>query len=374
MSWSNINSTVKYSFVIPVRNGESTIALTLRSIQAQAQENFEIIVVDNQSIDETKKVIEAEEFQLGLKPRVNYYYCEKIGRSSARNFGAQKAIGNYIVFVDADVILGDGWLLAVDSYLNQMPCDAISTKIIPQVEKKCVVDMYRSIRKEWSSSVSTPYPIINTAACVYTRHLFLASGGFDETLLRNEDAELSIRLFLAGHIIGSTSKALSLVRFYPEIKSSARRGLTYLVRSSSVGFHSFAPPIINRSLLAFIWNSDHGIILFLYALLVELAFCFGGFCTKLLKIKRDMNWKFLYGKKTILFSFKHEKDSYYILKPYSFLFSDKEAYMYQGLSMIKALDPIESCSIGLMLNGKPIDEKMAQALVKLDAFAIARSN
>ena len=87
------------SVIIPVLNGETRIKKCLESIINQNYKNVEIIVVDNGSQDSTTNIVN----DLQKKDtRIKQYLCKEKGVSNARNFGIQKASGDYIMFVDAD--------------------------------------------------------------------------------------------------------------------------------------------------------------------------------------------------------------------------------------------------------------------------------
>ncbi len=83
------------SVIIPAYNCEKTIEMTVNSIKSSIYNNIEIIVINDGSTDNTKKVLEKIE---GIKVFNN----ENRGVSYSRNYGIEKAIGNYIMFVDAD--------------------------------------------------------------------------------------------------------------------------------------------------------------------------------------------------------------------------------------------------------------------------------
>jgi len=89
------------SVVIPTFNRAHLIAQTLDSLLAQTYANFEAIVVDDGSIDDTRAVVCAYS-----DPRIQYFQKENGGLSSARNFGLERARGELIAFLDSD----DLWL------------------------------------------------------------------------------------------------------------------------------------------------------------------------------------------------------------------------------------------------------------------------
>lgn len=84
------------SVVVPTKNSKDTIAACLKSIKNQTYENKEIIVVDNNSTDATKKIA-------GKYTRLVFNKGPE--RSVQRNFGASKSKGRYLLFIDSDMIL-----------------------------------------------------------------------------------------------------------------------------------------------------------------------------------------------------------------------------------------------------------------------------
>lgn len=87
----------KISIVIPVYNGEKTIIDSINSVLNQTYKNFEIIIVDDGSTDNTKKILKKIK-----SDKIRYYYQNNKGQSSARNLGVSKAKGIYVSFNDAD--------------------------------------------------------------------------------------------------------------------------------------------------------------------------------------------------------------------------------------------------------------------------------
>lgn len=88
------------SIVIPTYNRAHLILSTLHSVLMQTYPNFEVIVVDDGSKDNTGEVVNA----IGDK-RIRYYKKDNEERAAARNYGTLKAKGDYITFLDSDDIL-----------------------------------------------------------------------------------------------------------------------------------------------------------------------------------------------------------------------------------------------------------------------------
>jgi len=89
----------KISIIVPAYNCEKYIAKCINSLTSQSYSDLEIIVVNNNSRDETPNIVKklAKEDK-----RIKLYDCKKQGVSSARNYGIRKATGDYISFVDSD--------------------------------------------------------------------------------------------------------------------------------------------------------------------------------------------------------------------------------------------------------------------------------
>lgn len=94
---THLNDGLKFSVVIPVYNGAATIQRALDSVMAQSYENYEIIVVDDASTDQTNEILHGYGEQITLIQKVI-----NSGGSVARNAGMDVATGDYIAFLDAD--------------------------------------------------------------------------------------------------------------------------------------------------------------------------------------------------------------------------------------------------------------------------------
>src|SRR3989338_892630 len=105
------------SIVIPTNKEERNIENCLRSIRCQSYKNIEVIVVDNNSSDKTKEI--------ALKYTQKVF--DKVGKSGPprRNFGAKIAGGEYIVAVDADMILSPDLIESCVAWMAQNDCLAL---------------------------------------------------------------------------------------------------------------------------------------------------------------------------------------------------------------------------------------------------------
>jgi glycosyltransferase involved in cell wall biosynthesis len=106
-----------FSIVIPVYNRAHIIAETIESILNQTFIDFEIIIVDDGSVDNTASVVQ----KLKEKDnRISYYYQKNAERSVARNNGFNQSKGKFVCFLDSDDKFEPSHLHEVQEYLNNI--------------------------------------------------------------------------------------------------------------------------------------------------------------------------------------------------------------------------------------------------------------
>ena len=111
---------MNYSIIVPVYNRPDEVDELLRSLTRQAFADFEVIIVEDGSAVPCKDVCDKYKDRLNLR----YFAKENSGPGQSRNYGAERAEGSYLIILDSDVVLPDGYLEAVDKSLRQTPCDA----------------------------------------------------------------------------------------------------------------------------------------------------------------------------------------------------------------------------------------------------------
>ncbi len=110
------------SIIIPVWNASDNIRHIVNSVLSQSLDNFELILIDDGSSDDTLSVLHAIE---KTDKRVKVYTKPNGGPSSARNLGLEKAQGKYIQFYDSDDDIPSGALHATTSILDESKSDII---------------------------------------------------------------------------------------------------------------------------------------------------------------------------------------------------------------------------------------------------------
>jgi hypothetical protein len=109
------------SVVMPTRDRAELLPRAIASVRAQSHANFELIVVDDASVDETPAVIAAID-----DPRVrSLRMAEATGGSGARNAGLRAARGELVAYLDDDNLMAPLWLRAVAWAFEREPCAAL---------------------------------------------------------------------------------------------------------------------------------------------------------------------------------------------------------------------------------------------------------
>ena len=111
---------MKYSIIVPVFNRPDEVDELLESLCHQEVKDFEVIIVEDGSKKPCKDVCDKYADILDL----HYYFKENSGPGQSRNYGAERAKGEWLIVLDSDVVLPNGYLKAVEQELAQHPCDA----------------------------------------------------------------------------------------------------------------------------------------------------------------------------------------------------------------------------------------------------------
>ncbi|TPV55466.1 glycosyltransferase [Aestuariibacter sp. GS-14] len=170
-----------FSVVIPTRNRLTLMKDALRGLAAQTLSfrDFEVVVVDNGSTDGTFEALSAdrEAYPFALNV-IRNPDCER-GPAPARNLGVREARGQVIAFLDSDCRPDEDWLSAAAVVFKRHPSLSLATGVIDFKPEQVTQIGFFSRKTVVALEEHPTYP---TANSFYKRDVFLAHGGFDESL------------------------------------------------------------------------------------------------------------------------------------------------------------------------------------------------
>lgn len=111
---------MRYSVIVPVYNRPDEVDELLCSLTKQTFRDFEVIIIEDGSSLPCKNV--AEKYRDSLD--IHYYMKPNSGPGQTRNYGAERSNGEYLLILDSDCILPEGYLVAVEAELQREPADA----------------------------------------------------------------------------------------------------------------------------------------------------------------------------------------------------------------------------------------------------------
>lgn len=190
------SSSPLFSLIIPVYNGGDHFKRCLRSVRASRFTDWELIVVDDGSTDDSSHW--AAQFGATV-----LYTNGRQGPAAARNLGSQQAHGRYLFFTDADCELHADTLSVAAAHLKANPAvDALFGSYDRQPAAQNLVAQYKNLFHHYVHQTSHEQATTFWTGCgCIKRDLFLKLGGFDATRYRRpaiEDIDLGYRLTQQG--------------------------------------------------------------------------------------------------------------------------------------------------------------------------------
>ena len=129
---------MKLSIIIPMYNAAYHIEKCLKSILGEIEDDTELIIVNDGSKDSSEHIAKG---LIKNYSNVHLYSKKNEGVSSARNYGLEKAVGDYVIFVDSDDWLIPGWKRIINNYLYKADIVFFSNSIKKEIyNKKEVLD------------------------------------------------------------------------------------------------------------------------------------------------------------------------------------------------------------------------------------------
>ncbi len=192
---------MKYSLIIPVFNRPDEVDELLESLTRQTFKDFEVVVVEDGSSIPCKEVVAKYADRLNL----HYYNKPNSGPGQTRNYGAERSSGEYLIILDSDCILPEGYLDAVEAELQSRCADAFGG---PDRAHASFSDVQKAINYAMTSFFTTGgirggkkkmdkfYP--RSFNMGVRAEVYRALGGFSKMRF-GEDIDFSIRIFKVGY-------------------------------------------------------------------------------------------------------------------------------------------------------------------------------
>lgn len=114
-----------FSIIIPAYNAEEYIERCLDSVVNQLYDNYEIIVINDGSTDNTAEVIERKYLKSGSERNIKLFTIKNAGVSNARNVGLREAKGEYVIFLDSDDWIQPESLITLYQNIISSNCDIL---------------------------------------------------------------------------------------------------------------------------------------------------------------------------------------------------------------------------------------------------------
>ena len=190
-----------FSLIIPVFNRPDEVNELLESLTKQRCKDFEVIIVEDGSQLPCDVVVKNYSNLLDI----HYYNKPNSGPGQSRNYGAERASGEYLIVLDSDCIIPEGYLDAVKAELNAAPADAFGG---PDRAHESFTDIQKAINYAMTSFFTTGgirggkkkldkfYP--RSFNMGIKADVYKALGGFSKMRF-GEDIDFSIRIFKGGY-------------------------------------------------------------------------------------------------------------------------------------------------------------------------------
>ena len=296
---------MKYSIIVPVFNRPDEVDELLSSLLNQTFTDFEVLIVEDGSQKPCDEVCNKYADRLDL----HYFMKPNSGPGQSRNYGAERAKGEYLLILDSDVVLPKGYLNAIEEELKREPADAFGG---PDAAHESFTDTQKAISYSMTSFFTTGgirggrkkldkfYP--RSFNMGIRRNVYMELEGFSKMRF-GEDIDFSIRIFKAGkrcrlfpeawvwhkrrtdfrkfyrQVYNSGIARINLYKKYPESLKLVHLlpmvftvGIIFLVLLLCIGlFFSFAPSLSSASKAIGIFLCICAIIpVLLYSLLILL--------------------------------------------------------------------------------------------------------
>lgn len=197
-----------FSIIIPVYNRLDEVRDLLDSLSKQTDKDFEVVLVEDGSTLRCDAAVREFEDRVDVK----YFYKENEGRSIARNYGMERASGEYFLFFDSDCVIPEHYIATLRKALEERPTDCFGG---PDAAHSSFSDTQKAINYSMTSFLTTggirggkvqlEKFVPRTFNMGFSRRVWEKVGGFREMF--SEDIDMSTRIRQAGFSISLIREA-----------------------------------------------------------------------------------------------------------------------------------------------------------------------
>ena len=277
-----------FSIIIPVYNRPDEVDELLESLSKQTYQDFEILLIEDGSSEKCDLVAQNYNNVLNIR----YYYKDNSGRSETRNYGMEKAEGEYFVFFDSDCVIPPFYFEKIKKTLDENYTDSYGG---PDKADKSFNDLQKAISFSMTSFLTTggirgskgvkmEKFVPRTFNMGFSKEVYETVGGFKDMF--GEDIDLSLRIRNNGYTCQLISDAyvyhkrrVNLRSFYRQVHvfGMARISL-YLLHPSSLKLVHTLPALFTvLSIIAVVLSFYNIWLLFPFILYFLLIFIFSAF-------------------------------------------------------------------------------------------------
>ena len=191
-----------YSIIVPVYNRPGEVKELLESLSAQTVKPFELLIIEDGSKERCDHLLDHYRSFF----TINYYYKPNSGRSDTRNYGMERANGDYLLFFDSDVILPPFYFEKLEEAMKSDYCDCFGG---PDAADSSFSNMQKAVNHSmtgfWTTGGIRGGKAVMEKFCPRTFNMGLSKevydkvGGFEDMM--GEDIDLSLRIRKAGFSI-----------------------------------------------------------------------------------------------------------------------------------------------------------------------------
>jgi glycosyltransferase involved in cell wall biosynthesis len=187
----------KVSVIIPTYNNAPLLGETLDSVSRQSHKNYELIVIDDGSTDDTAEIVKSG------YPQARYLYQPNRGPAAARNQGVRLAHGEYIAFCDHDDVWNERHLQVLLHCFSSHPGSALvfdNAEFFGEDERQPRLHLKQQAIHTFLKGPVTPeillwhYPIATMSVVMFKKEIFDQLGGLNERIMALDDLHFYLRL------------------------------------------------------------------------------------------------------------------------------------------------------------------------------------